>query len=213
VNVRELLVMTRRRLFRKAKQAEQAYINEYSVKVTLNCVNHGRKLSDGCFHCKINAMGLYEERASQCWNQKASICPVFERKRDIEELRRDFRKISPNELAIRWPSLGELIRFEALLSQLDELRVDANEEETQSGVRLLGDVRLQPASTEGVSPDSGHVRRDIQPYGSGDVPSSTEDRLDTGGKPDSGSPKPGPDYPSSVSVAAVSEPGNRERPD
>ena len=103
MRLQELKVLIQNRLSRKARQAERAYVSEFTVKSTVNCSNHGIQLADGIWHCRINAMGLHEQGASQCWNNKARICPVFELLRDVDTLRRDFRKMSPNELAIRWP--------------------------------------------------------------------------------------------------------------
>lgn len=121
----ELLTEIRIRLQRKYLQAEQGYLNHHTVKVTLNCLHHGRNLNDKLHVCKIQAMGDYEgdERAGAhcCWNEKAAICPLFKLKQENEKIRQDFRRMSAEERSVRWPALGELIRIERLVRQLDGL--------------------------------------------------------------------------------------------
>lgn len=124
----ELLAQIQERLRRKIRQAEEGYLNHHTVKVTLNCVHKGRNLSDKISVCKIQAMGEYEgdERAGAhcCWNEKASVCPLFQLRQNVEEIRRDFRRMSAEEKAVRWPSLGELLRIEKLVEKLDGLEED-----------------------------------------------------------------------------------------
>jgi hypothetical protein len=188
MNVHELKEWVSRRLSRKARQAEKAYIAEFTVKSTVNCLNHGIQLGENTWHCKINALGLHEQGASQCWNGKARVCPVFELIRDVEILKRDFRKMRPNELAIRWPSLGELIRFEHMLSLVE---VESHEKTTQSPMHPGGNDQL-PASEdeEGTGPINGDVRGEFS-HGCGDFPETYAAGVDASGKSDTRSTESG----------------------
>lgn len=124
----ELLAEIQSRLQKKFRQAEEGYLNQHQIKVTLNCLHHGRSLNDKLSVCKIQAMGDYEgdERAGAhcCWNEKAAICPLFKLKFEADKLRQDFRRMSLEERSVRWPSLGELLRVERLVKQLDGLEDD-----------------------------------------------------------------------------------------
>lgn len=132
MNIQELLILIRKRLKRKLRKAEESFINENSIKKSSNCVNRGRSLGDHLSHCKINALGSHESGASQCWNEKASICPYFERKKDDSQLRSTFRKMDLRELEIRWPSIGELLLMESLLSRTDEYSAYLKENSLES---------------------------------------------------------------------------------
>jgi len=209
MNLQELREWVKRRLARKARQAEQAYISEFTVKSTQNCLNHGTQLGESTWHCKINAMGLHEQGASQCWNQKARVCPLFELARDKETLRRDFRKMSPNQLAIRWPSLGELIRFDHVLSLVEIPEAEGHAEAAESRVRLRGDVQLPPQEDEtGAGPSNGDVRGEHCP-GRSDSSSSDSSSVDTSGESDSGSSEHGAGHPPGLSLATFSGPRDR----
>jgi hypothetical protein len=122
----ELLAAVRLRIQRKFSQAERAYVLQKTTKTTKNCQHQGRSLGDKIHACKILAMGEFEgdERkgANCCWDEKAVFCPLFTLKREREQVRLDFKRMSPKERAIRWPSLGELLRTEALIRQLDDLK-------------------------------------------------------------------------------------------
>jgi hypothetical protein len=189
----------KRRLSRKAKQAERSYISEFTVKCTTNCLNHGIQLSEGIWHCRINAMGLHEKGASQCWNNKASVCPLFELKRDVEVLKSDFRKMRPNELAIRWPSLGELIRFDYMLSLVEEPEVETHVESQlhQSGNQLSPSEDAPRASSF-----DGNVYRE---YGSGHGNETSENSSSVykGGKSDERGSESNPGNPARLPLAAL----------
>lgn len=203
MKISELREWVARRLSRKARQAEKAYVSEFTVKSTTNCLNHGIQLSEGTFHCKINAMGLHEQGASQCWNEKARVCPVFELLRDVETLKRDFRRMRPNELAIRWPSLGELIRFEHMLSLVE---VEGHET-LESSVHQPGTELPSSGDEEGVGSLDGDVRGE---HGSGCSHPTSEDPagIDEGGESDQGSSEFGAGDPPALSMATFSGPRN-----
>lgn len=117
----ELLALVRARISKKLKQAERGYINQNTTKETLNCRHHGRRLSEKTRHCKIGAMGDHEMGASQCWEEKARLCPLFELKASPESLSRIFRSMDQEEISIRYPAIGELFRVESWISSLDDL--------------------------------------------------------------------------------------------
>jgi hypothetical protein len=212
MNLHELREWVKRRLSRKARQAEGAYVSEFTIKSTTNCLNHGIQLSENIWHCKINALGLHEQGASQCWNNKARVCPLFELSRDVETLKRDFRKIRPNELAIRWPSLGELIRFDHMLSLVDEPEDSNYEETTQSAMHSSGNDQLSSGETEGVGPTDEDVRGE---YGSrcSDLPPTNQEGIDPSGQSDSGSSKFDSGNSERLSLAALGGPGDRSGAD
>jgi hypothetical protein len=199
MNLQELREWVKRRLSRKARQAESAYVSEFTVKSTTNCLNHGIQLGDGIWHCKINAMGLHEQGASQCWNNKARVCPLFELLRDVETLRRDFRSMRPNELSIRWPSLGELIRFDHVLSLVEESKVETHVESPlyQSGNQL---------SSSGDETGIGFVDGDVRGEhgsGRGNSTPSNQTGIDASGESDQGSSEFGAGNPSGLSMAIM----------
>lgn len=209
MNLQELKEWVKRRLTRKAKQAERAYVSEFTVKSTTNCLNHGIQLGEGTWHCKINAMGLHEQGASQCWHNKARVCPVFELLRDVERLRRDFREMSPNELSIRWPSLGELIRFDHVLSLVGEPQVDTH---VESSLHQPGDQLPSSGDEEGIGFDDGDVRGEHIP-GCGDSTSSDQTGIDEGGESNSRSSISGASHSPGLSMAVVPKSGDRSGAD
>jgi hypothetical protein len=202
MNLQELKEWVKKRLSRKARQAERAYINEFTVKSTTNCLNHGIQLGDGIWHCKINAMGLHEQGASQCWNQKARLCPLFELLRDVEVLKRDFRNMGPNELAIRWPSLGELIRFDYMVSLVAESGVECHEENARSEVHQSGDQLPSSGNAEGIGFDDEDVRGEFS-HGHGNSTSEDSPGIHTGGKSDARSSEFGASNSTGLSMEFV----------
>jgi hypothetical protein len=204
MNILELREWVKRRLSRKARQAEKAYVSEFTIKRTTNCLNHGIQLGESTFHCKINALGLHEQGASQCWNNKAQVCPVFELLRDVETLKRDFRKMQPNELAIRWPSLGELIRFDHMLSLVeaeDHGNVEPPVYQSGNQLPLSGDET-------GIGPADGDVRREHRP-GCSHSTLSNQAGIDASGTSDARSSEFGAGDPSSMSMATLHESRDR----
>src|SRR4051812_47612320 len=108
MKILDVFEILQKRLTKKLARAFQAFVKENTSKKTLNCVNKGRNLAGSLYHCKINAMGSHEHGASQCWDEKASLCPYFELKNSVEKLEHQFQNMSVEELGIRWPSIGEL---------------------------------------------------------------------------------------------------------
>lgn len=204
MNLQELREWVKRRLSRKAKQAESAFISEFTIKSTTNCSNHGIQLGNGTFHCKVNALGLHEHGASQCWNNKARICPLFELKRGVEELKRDFRKMSPNELSIRWPSIGELLRFDHVLSLVEESKVETNVESTlyQSGSQLSSS-----GDETGTDFANGDVRGEHR-SGRSHSTLSNQAGIDESGKPNQRSSESCAGNPSGLSLATLGRSGD-----
>jgi hypothetical protein len=209
MNLQELRKWVKRRLSRKAKQAERAFISEFTVKSTTNCINQGIRLGDGIWHCKINAMGLHEQGASQCWNNKARVCPLFELLRDVETLRRDFRNMSPNELSIRWPSLGELIRFDHVLSLVEDPQVETYVEPPlhQSGNQLSSSD-----DASGIGSGDRDVRREYGP-GCGGSTSANQAGIDAGRISNQGSSEFGASYSPGLSMAVIPRSGDRSGAD
>jgi hypothetical protein len=205
MNLQELKEWIKRRLTRKARQAERAFISEFTVKCTTNCLNHGIQLGDGVWHCKINAMGLHEQGASQCWNHKARVCPLFELSRDVETLKSDFRRIGPNELSIRWPSLGELIRFDHVLSLVEESKVETH---VESSLHQSGNQLPSSGDEEGTGFDDGDVRGE-HISGRGDSTPSNQTGINSGGESDSRSSISGASYSQGLPLAIMG--GSRDR--
>jgi hypothetical protein len=212
MNIQELREWVKRRLTRKAKQAERAFISEFTVKSTTNCLNHGIQLGENIWNCKIGAMGLHENGASQCWNNKARVCPLFELKRDVEKLKSDFRKMNPNELAIRWPSIGELIRFDCMLSMVDEFGDENHEENARSEVHQSGDQLLSSEDETGIGSDDEDVRRERGP-GHSDSTSSNQAGIDTNWVPDPRGSIFGSSDSTGLSMAALAESRDRRSSD
>ena len=209
MNLQELKDWVKRRLTRKAKQAERAYVSEFTVKSTTNCLNHGIQLGDSVWHCKINAMGLHEQGASQCWNNKARVCPLFELLRDVDTLKRDFRRMSPNELSIRWPSLGELIRFDHVLSLVGETEVETH---VESSMHQSGDELLSSGDETGIGSIDGDFQWESEP-GRSDSTLPDQTGIDESGEPDSGSSISGASHSSGLSMAVVPRSGDRSSAD
>jgi hypothetical protein len=105
----ELLAAVEIRTRRKIKQAEEAYLRQKTIKQASNCQHGGRPLTENISVCKIYCQGEHEAQAGQCWREKAHLCPEFTLKRSEARHRRDFQQIPHEELALRWPSIGELL--------------------------------------------------------------------------------------------------------
>jgi hypothetical protein len=196
----ELLSKVRIRLARKVRQAQQAFINEFVSKKTANCTHKGRQLSDRNYHCKINAMGAHELGASQCWDEKAALCPLFELKRSSEQITRDFRNMSPRELAIRWPAIGELMRMEAWLNQIQEPPAHEPSLRPRHSNRPINSSHSGSETNSGGvldPPESGQLHQEIPPAG------FSEDRQSY-----PGSPKTSDSIPTRLSMAAVQRSSN-----
>mgnify|MGYP001313763050 CR=1 FL=1 len=97
----------RRRQDENLRQAEQAFVNEHTARMTCNCRHRGRSLEVGGFGCRILAMGSTQEKAGRCDDLKAQACPAFMLRTPEEELRQQFRAIPQQERLLRWPALGE----------------------------------------------------------------------------------------------------------
>lgn len=153
MNSLELVQAVRRRLLKKFQAAERAYVNQFIAKATLNCKHHGRKLAEKIHHCKINAMGDYQgdgqRGASCCWDEKAALCPLFELKRTLSQLKVEFKDMFPEERSLRWPALGELIWVEFLLRNLGVSRNGGDVHQSNSG-QPCSEVKV----TDGVTPES-----------------------------------------------------------
>lgn len=201
MKMQEVLRLVQDRLNRKLARARQAYLRENFLKITTNCLNRGRQLSGESYHCKINAMGTHELGASQCWNEKASICPCFELKKSPEELERQFENMSVEELKLRWPSIGELIRIRDWLNQVDLIH------ENVDSVPQGGFNRLSATSSEGTSVPGSGVSTHVQ-SGSGDFGSETENSGENRGD-DTGGAKVDTGSRAQLSVAFVARSGDR----
>jgi hypothetical protein len=210
MNLQALKEWVKRRLNRKARQAERAYVSEFTVKCTTNCLNHGIQLGENIWHCRINALGLHEKGASQCWNQKARICPLFELLRDVETLRSDFRKMQPNELAIRWPSLGELLRFDYMLSLIDG--PEKYEETLESSVYKSGDELQSSEDEERVGPSGRDVQLQYVP-GHSHSTSAKQASIDASRESDSGGSELGTGHEERLSLAPVDRSGDGDHSD
>jgi hypothetical protein len=169
MKIYDVFEIIQKRLTKKLARAHQAFLKENTIKKTQNCTNKGRNLAGALYHCKINAMGEHEHGASQCWEEKACLCPLFELKYSLEQLDRQFQKMSLEELSIRWPSIGELIRIQGLLKQVDEIK-DHGEDPTRSLHSEKPD-HLPAPSPEEVGESGPGVSTNDQ-HGPGDQPSS-----------------------------------------
>lgn len=166
----DLLTWVRRRLVKKFRQAESAYIHQFLLKQTHNCKHSGRKLSDKNYHCKINALGTDEVGATQCWDEKAGLCPLFVLKRSPDELRAVFRRMDTEELSLRWPALGELIRVEALVRQLDGLNTREEDSEISESPVQHSQSGLSSTPSTGVDSGGAGFCRDSGIRRTGDAP-------------------------------------------
>lgn len=118
--LQKALELIRKRLRDKRLRAEDAYVNSKKQKITENCKNCGPQLGDQLWGCKILAMGKNGLEASMCHNNKAAFCPLFETPKTQIQFREEFQLMPPDQLAIRWPAVGELIRVEQLLSSITQ---------------------------------------------------------------------------------------------
>ena len=99
-------------------KAEQAYVRQKTVKCTVNCIFSGRGLAEKIHICKINAQGNDEITASQCWDEKARTCTLFELVKQPENLKKEFRSLSLQDISLRWPSIGELLWVKSNIQKL-----------------------------------------------------------------------------------------------
>lgn len=117
------------RLSKKKRRAEQAYINAKRRKVTRNCKHCGDLLGQKVWECQIQAMGTNAFDASICTDLKARYCTEFELPRTLDQFRDEFRQMTPVQLSLRWPAVGELIRVEQLLSSIQgDLTIEDQDE-------------------------------------------------------------------------------------
>jgi hypothetical protein len=120
----ELRVAVEERLEKKRRRAEDAFVREGTEKTTVNCRHHGaaiaaRGMRDQLFECRLRCQGGDEFTAASCHHEKARGCSDFALIRQPEALRRRFRELSEEELALRWPSLGELAWLLREIRRLD----------------------------------------------------------------------------------------------
>lgn len=104
--MKEFLEVVKRRLERKLKRAEDAFVNRHFIKEPENCLNAGRVLTETTCVCKIHAWGNNELEAHQCWREKAALCPKFEPRHTEAKLRAKFRSL--RDIDLRNPSINEL---------------------------------------------------------------------------------------------------------
>ena len=122
-----LKVLIEERLLKKKNKAEDAYIRAGTSKETRNCRYHGTSLADRISVCTIKCQGMNESEAGICHNQKAQGCSQFKLIKSEEALRVEFRKLSDSEIALRWPSIGELLW---ILRNIDNLKDSSIKEES-----------------------------------------------------------------------------------
>ncbi len=96
------------RLRSRTEQAEVAHVTEHTARCSKNC-RHARPLFDGTVGCTARRWGATEEAAAACSDAKAQSCPGFAPPLTEDELRTNFRSMTPNELGLRWPSINELL--------------------------------------------------------------------------------------------------------
>lgn len=118
--LQQALELVRKRLRDKRSRAEDAYVNSKRTKTTKNCTHCGPNLGDQYWGCKLMAIGENSIEAARCYDQKASYCPLFALPKPLQEFRQDFQNLAEEELRIRWPAIGELVRVEQLLHSLVE---------------------------------------------------------------------------------------------
>jgi hypothetical protein len=104
-----------RRLARRLARAESAYVRQARVRKTTNCRHHGSPVGDRVHGCRLHCLGANETEAGLCYPSKATVCPFFVPERSVAALREEFRRLSEDELRLRWPSLGELQWMRVLL--------------------------------------------------------------------------------------------------
>lgn len=116
----ELLALVDARLERKLRKAEEAYVREMTSKKAANCYFGGRTLNTEQNVCRLQCQGMTEGHANLCWLEKAQGCLDFQLKKSLDTLISDFRAISQEELALRWPSIGELLWLRRKILELQE---------------------------------------------------------------------------------------------
>lgn len=124
----ELKVLVEERLEKKKRKAEDAYVKAQTTKETRNCRHHGSSLSDKIYICKLKCQGTDELSAAQCWNEKARGCPDFSLQKSKEALKSEFRNLGDAEIALRWPSIGELLWVKKTLDTLSRDSSDGPKE-------------------------------------------------------------------------------------
>jgi len=130
-----LLEKVKKRLDRKLKKAEGAYVQQFTEKITQNCEHSGRRLSQHTQACKLKCQGADEETAMQCWDEKARGCSLFKLKKTPVELRQKFRSLPEKDIALRWPSLGSLMWVK---HQIEERLKEEQNKEENSEQRKVG---------------------------------------------------------------------------
>jgi hypothetical protein len=127
MNHKDALLAVIQRKQNKLRAAEEAYVKSFRTKTTTNCEHHGRPLADKgpqpyltTHVCKLKCIGADERSATQCWPEKAQQCDLFSLIKTEDQLRAEFRSIPEGEIILRWPTIGELIWLEKLLSQNTE---------------------------------------------------------------------------------------------
>lgn len=113
------------RLRKKLKRAESAYIKARMQKETINCKHRGPQLAERIHVCKIGCCGVDGNTSGQCWNQKAQACDEFQHAVSSAGVRDEFRSLPEEEIALRWPQLGELLWA---LRRIKELRRKSSED-------------------------------------------------------------------------------------
>jgi len=171
-----------RRLEVKTRRAEEAYVRRKTVKATDNCQHAGRRLEKGIRACKELAVGLTEEEAHCCWDEKARSCPIFELRKQPGKHRKDFREMPEEEFAVRYPTAGELARVIQLVEEeLDDESVpespgrsrDEAAPEEASAAEPPGDVQREPPpgpSDEATEPNSPQKNGDSDSRRQGSTP-------------------------------------------
>jgi hypothetical protein len=210
MKIYDVFEIIQKRLTKKLARARQAFLKENTLKKTQNCVNKGRNLSGAIHHCKINAMGNDELGASQCWDEKACLCPLFEYKYTPEQLDRQFQGMNLNELKLRWPSIGELIRVQDLLKQADEIK--SHGQDPSRSVHTEKSDHL-PASTTKEAGEPGSGVSGIDQPGPGDSPTTPDSIQDFGGRDDQSGASVGQAVRSFLPVADVAGPRDRRDSD
>jgi hypothetical protein len=127
--------------------------------------------------------------ASCCWNEKAGICPLFVARQSKKTLEAEFDRMPVSELVIRWPSIGELIKIEALVQSLE----DEEEDDDPEHVR-----EPEPRRSRNEIPSSDGVNSERVLRNDESGPSLPEEEKNSGQKDrrtDSGSPEDGVSKP------------------
>jgi hypothetical protein len=183
MKIQEVFETLQKRLTKKLARARLAFLKENTIKKTHNCVNKGRNLAGEIYHCKINALGSHELGASQCWDEKACLCPYFELKYSLEQLDRQFQKMDLEELGVRWPSIGELIRVQDLLKQVDEIKNHG--QDIQRSLHSEKPDHLQAPSTEKTGGSESGVSG-IDQHGLSGISTSENSIPESSGRDDQG---------------------------